>query len=334
MVAGCRAQVIAHDYGEMRLAVELPEPTGADDDTAELYRHVEASALLRPAAGPCARLRVYCLEPRVAATPGDPVPLLGSLAEPLWVAVAEDGAVALPPVPAREPGAVAQFAHLLELRAKYVHTLALENHDPESALVGQVDLQLRRQLPDSSWGYLDTEAGGTQVCEEGVRLGLEIHNRWQREIYAAVLDFGLTGRISLVHPVPGAEEPIPPGGVLCLGMRPGGAILRVGFPAGFPFDGTTAASRKGIEWIKLFATSHPEDFSPLQQRPWRAPLPGNPPARTSPLSRLLSLAAAGRGVRSPVPIQESRAEDWTTVLRHFEVRPATRASNSREESRS
>jgi hypothetical protein len=316
--AGCGARVSAYDYGDLRLPVTLPEqlPTTlpgelserAAGELEELRRQVEMAPSLVEALPD--RIGLDTPRARVTIETGDPCELC-------YAVRGAGGQELLVPIPLRDPGSVAQLIQGLQLHARFLATLALENRDPGSTLAGQVELLLRRQLEDGAWASPELDAGGAPFLPEGTRLGIEVHNQAAVEIYPTLLDFGLTGRVSLLHPIPGSQEPIPPGGVLRIGMRPGGAEIRVSLPQGHGL-GKNRAPRQGTEWIKLFATNRPADFSCLRQPPWRSAPPPN--ASSSGLQHLLHLAATGQGARTAQPVGSSHTDDWTTIIQCFEVR--------------
>lgn len=315
---GCGARITARDYGDLRLPLLLPiQPAGSEGILDELRRQVEMAPSLvevLPGEGDegeeveeiAARARV---EIEAGDSPG-----------PAFVVRGVGGGELLEPIPLAEPGAVPRLIQGLQLHARFLATLALENPDPRSGLADRVELRLRRQRQDASWAPLELD-GGDLYLAEGTRLGIEVHNRSDQEVYATLLDFGLTGRVSVLHPIPGSQEPVPPGGVLRLGMRPGGAALHVRLPDGYgsrkagPGDGGNP--RPGTEWIKLFATTQPADFSCLRQPPWRSA--ALPAATTTPLQHLLHLAATGHGARTAKAVGRGSAGDWTTVTQSFEV---------------
>jgi hypothetical protein len=138
-------------------------------------------------------------------------------------------------------------------------------------------------------------------------LAIKVTNGHDAPIYVSVLDLGLTGAISQVHPVAGAHESLAVGGTLEIGTLEGDEI-DVFLPEGFPYG---PEDRAGEELVKVFATARQADFRWLTQE--------SAAQRSSahPLERLLrrTLHGARRGDTRRVA-----TDDWTTVERSFLVR--------------
>ncbi|MDY7091675.1 MAG: caspase family protein [Acidobacteriota bacterium] len=211
-----------------------------------------------------------------------------------------------------------------QLQARFFTTLAVDNRDRNSALAGRVELRLHRRRQDGSWEPLALDAGDGPCLPEGTRLGIEVHNHADQTIYPALLDFGLTGRISVLYPVPGSQEPLPPGGVLRLGMRPQGAALHLQLPPSTQ-PAESGKPRHGTERIKLFATTQPADFSCLRQPPWRSA----PPSTGSPADAGSSLNSSfNTSFTTGLQHLLHLAGDWATVTHCFEVREAPASTES------
>src|SRR5262249_30134342 len=143
-------------------------------------------------------------------------------------------------------------------------------------------------------------------------------------LYLYLLDFGLSGAVSLMYPAIGGEQkPIPRDHDLWVG-RDAGDEIALRMPPGFPYGGRPEALREGwLASVKLFATTEETDFGPLVQRPVRgadAPLAAAGAAET-PLARLLRASATGWGTRDVERLRPAATGDWTVVQRCFRVLP-------------
>lgn len=322
---GNRAVEAAHAVGDLRLRVAL---RGDDREAlAHLQEALEASPLLHVVEdGGTAEVCVYYLAPRSAVRDADPVPQLGPLATQTWAAVGTDGRLVMPPRAASEAGAASTLRDNLETITRYRRALALLNPDPASVLKQAVEVQLKRRAADGTWLAAEPDtAGGDIVYEEGDRLGLTLTNRHTAPVYVHILDFGLTGRVGLLYPIAGANEPLAPGATLEVGIRAGDE-LELGFPEAFPFvtEPGEAAPVEGIETLKVLVTSKPADFSPLMQEGVRSVNVDD-----SPLGALLSLALTGRSTRDlSRPQPPAPDEDWAAVTRSFILRRPASAESS------
>lgn len=287
---GDRAFEHAHQYGEMRLVVEIDAPEGP---RKELARAVRRESLLR-----LARKRERG-RARVCWIPGKGT-------EPVWAVVGEDGHLVMPVIPA---SSLDRLVDNLKARARYENILRIENHDPESRLDKRIEFRILRQRGER-WESVDSDRA---VFAEGERLALEVENRSDEPVYISVLDLGLSGRVGQIYPVHGACEPLAAGGTLRIGVRRG-EELDLYIPQAFPFNGDPATA-EGTEHVKLFATTAEADFELLEQEGYRA-------VRRSagPLAELLSAAMAENAMRELRPQARVPDADWTTVTRSFLVR--------------
>jgi hypothetical protein len=317
-----RAVEEAHFYGEMRLLVEIRAPAGYEDAAAELTARIEGSDLLRLAEEDEGQVRAYLVAPRTEVGEGDPVPQLGSLAEATWAVVGEDGRLMMPTHGIAEVGAAYVLRDNLEKAARYRQALALRNPNDESPLQGKVSFVLMRLDRDDNWVEAVPEVeSGQIVYEEEDQIAFRIMNHHQAPIYVSVLDLGLRGGISLLHPIEGASERMAPGGSIEVGVRVGDE-LDLYLPDGFfevpdPQEGTP---RGGVETFKLFASTIEIDLGVLVQAGFR-----DTPSRVlkgadMPVSRLLDQALTGYGRRDVRRSRLAPDEEWTTVERSFFVK--------------
>jgi hypothetical protein len=318
IVVGSRAVEEAHNYGEMRLVVDLyPAPTGYGTATEALKQEIEQSRLLRlqadDEAEEAADMRAYVIAPRSEASENDPVAQLGAVQQATWAVVAS-GELAMPTHSVTEPGVVAVLRDNLEKLARYRNALTLQNPNPSSPLRGKVNLRLKRPAPDGEWMTVGEDEQAVFDVDDVI--AFEITNRHSAPVYVTLLDFGLTGGISLLFPPNRPSEKLEPGITMIYGQRPGEGI-ELWIPDEFPLS-------HGTETFKLFATTHEVDFSWLQQERVRDVDRGF----DTPLGRLFDMAYTGRGTRDARPTRLPEAEEWTTVERSFTLRRAASAAAS------
>jgi hypothetical protein len=298
----------------------------------------EPSAVVAARAGGSAC--VYLLPARERAAEGDAVPALGELKEDSWAVVGGDGELLMPVHAVGEPGIVSLLVENLEKRARF--RAALDLTDPQGPLYGKVHLALMGQA-GGQWvergggmagGGTTEEAGAAggagsgkaaaeAVFREGERIAFRVTHTHDAPLYLYLLDFGLSGAVSIVHPEQGGEQrPILRGeenGIL-LGSREGEEI-ELFLPDGFPFDGMRPAPASGwVETVKLFATTRETDLSSLTQRAVRG-ADGASGDGDSPLGQLLRMSMSGAGTRD---LKKNRPEpegDWTVVQRSFRLLP-------------
>lgn len=309
---GCRAVERSHAYGMSPRTVDLVLPSKWKKELQTLEKSIESSPLLTRMRGGAADVRVYLLEPRRRALPQDPVPEIGNLDEPKWAVVGRDGRLVLPVRRAASPDSVFDVAENLEKLARFHHALALDN--PTSALRGKVDLILQRLAAGGP--VRAREEKGQPVFHEKELLALEVKKASDQELYFYVVDFGLSGRVSLIYPPQGAREPMTrdlPS--LSIGTRLG-QELPLTMPWDFPFE-DPGSPASGLEFIKLFATTEPVDFGLLFQDSYRKHKEFLPGIDDNPLGRLLSQAMWGTAYRGDRSSQVAVPQDWTTVTRSF-----------------
>ncbi|HYG62450.1 MAG TPA: caspase family protein [Thermoanaerobaculia bacterium] len=315
----CRAVERAHSHGDLGWAVDLVIPHAWKEHIGILEDGIRESPLLRPASGEEAHTRAYLLGPRRAAGPGDPAPMLETLEEPCWVAVGKDGRLVLPVRRATAPESAFDLLENLEKLARFHHALAFDN--PTSPLRGKVDLVVKR-LTDGGPVPARQDDGQTAFYE-GELLALEAINRTGQKLHLYAIDFGLSGKVSLLYPPYGTREATSRE-TLSINTRLG-QEWQLTVPDAFPFEAPgTAAS--GVEFVKLFATTEPVDFKLLFQESFRRDGDFLPGIDDHPLGRLLSEAVWGITYRGPLPGGAARtAADWTTATRSFVLRRRTRA---------
>ena len=300
LTVGARCVETAQSARQFILRIDL----GTLEETlaAPLRARLSESRLLEPADNAeTADLRMQHLAPGQAAPvdTADPTPV----ASARWAVIDRSGILAMPLRAVEDEGAIDALVDNLESIARFRNALALDN--PGSALA--VDFNIYRVAADET---LEPANGGDFEFREGDRLAFEIVNREQRNVFVSVLDFGLTGRISLVYPQSRAGEMIAPGKTLRIGL--GAHRMTLGIPKGFE-------GKLGTETLKAFISTEETDFRWLQQGALRSL-----GAASAGLRRQFELACLGPNTRElTVEIVEDPDQDWIAPTRSFILKRAT-----------
>ncbi|MEM8932074.1 MAG: caspase family protein [Acidobacteriota bacterium] len=271
-----------------------------------------------------ARVRLHRLEPRSRS--GDPLPHLGPIPRPLLAATGGDGDLVLPLIEhseAEDGVAIERLVTNLETLARAWNLLAIENPRP-GPLDAAIDVVVEVRDGDG-WRRGESSADIPMACKPGDRLGLTIVNRSSRAAFPWVLDIGLTGRVSLLFPPPGAYEPLAPGARLELGYEVDKPPIVLSLPDGLPFDaqlGREPGTSRRTETLRIVCTTQPTDLSFLRQDGYR--LQSRPGRRRRSVEQLVWTAWTGGEAHRLVrcrPIREADEDDdaWTVVTRSFEV---------------
>ena len=310
IAAGARAVEQTHVYDAMRLGVQVSAPAGYERAVQELADQIKASASLQLASNEAdADMRAYVIAPRQAASVSDPAPQLGAVREATWAVVGRDGRVAMPLHAVSEPDVAPVLVENLEKISRYRAALALRNPNLNSGLKGKIAFTLLRQGLDGSWEEAQAaEVGGSVTFQQGQSAAFRITSRHNAPVYFSVLDFGLSGAISLLHPYNAPSAELAPGQTIEIGTRPGEQI-ELYMPDNFPFipDPVLGTVTSGAETFKLFVTSQRSSFQSLIQG-------GTREARDlNPLESLLGMALTGQGTRDARPLSMGPGDDWTTA---------------------
>ncbi|MGK2927140.1 MAG: caspase family protein, partial [Lysobacterales bacterium] len=299
LTAGARCVESAPAAGQFLLSIDLSQLDTAAGTA--LREGVEQSRLLVLARTPgAADMRACILTPEKQALASENDTELAEIDAPSWAIVDRAGALAMPLHAVNEHDVIGTLVSNLEAMARYRNALRLDNSG--SAL--EVDFNIYRVGPE---GDLENANGGDFEFEEGERVAFEVINREGRSVFVSVLDFGLTGRISLLYPKNRAGE-----------MITAGRTLQVGtgerkFPLGVPGE---LRSNRGTETLKAFISTDEADFRWLQQGGVRSA-----DTRCLALRRQFEAAYNGPATRDVVDGAEDRAEDdWKAVARSFELR--------------
>ncbi|MEC4816419.1 MAG: caspase family protein [Scytonema sp. PMC 1069.18] len=318
ITSNCRAVETAHFYGEMRLVVDIQAPGDYEKAVTALRELIDASDLLRQGQkDENTSARIYLIPPRTAVVDNDPVPQLGTISQAIWAVVGQDGRLMMPTHAVEDFGASVIICNNLEKVARYRQALLLKNPNTNCLLNDKITFTLKRQTSDGNWVVAEPEKdGGYVVFAEGDRIAAEISNSHNAPVYVAVLDFGLTGAVSLLHPISGANEQLAPGKSIQIGIREGDE-MKLYLPNNFSYTlgGNNQKPLGGVETYKLIATTHEADFSLLTQE-------GFKDVRKfigwdTPIEKLLSTALTGHGNRETIRNNLNRNEEWVTVERLF-----------------
>ncbi|KAB8314425.1 caspase family protein [Tolypothrix campylonemoides VB511288] len=319
IVTGTRALEETHSYGRMCLKVEIQAPIGYETAVSELMDLILVSSLIQHiSAGETADARIYLIPPRTEVREGDAVPQLGVAKQPTWAVVGKDGQLIVPPQIVTNTGAVKVVRDNLEKVVRYRQTLSLQNPNPDCLLKDKVKFILKRQAADGSWVAAEPEnSSGQIVFKDGEQIALEIVNQHNAPIYIGILDFGLTGAVSLLHPIEGSNEQLAPGQSIEIGVRSGDEI-QLAIPSDFPFvpDANKQVPIGETETFKLLATTRETDFTLRVQESFERRQVNN-----NPLRQLLDIAWMGDdgrdAIRSRLRNHRRPEEEWTTVERSF-----------------
>jgi hypothetical protein len=318
IAAGMRAVEEIHPV-ESRMPVEVDPVPERGGDVQALLDGLGRSKLVRPAvAGEAAQACVYLLAPRSKVCDNTPVPMLGSLAEETWAVVGENGDLLMPSHRRSESGVTSLLVDNLDKIARFRLTMRLKND--RSTLADKVNAELFR-WEGGNLVKPEVGKGGEELFHEEDRLVLRVVHQHDKPLFIYVLDLGLTGRIELVYPVSGAEKPLTPHHPLDIGARDGEELILY-MPEEFPFDRRAPGDEpmEGVETLKIFATTHPTDFSPLLQtgmREGKACAAGP----VSSLNDLLTVTFGGGGYREFRKRGTSDGpEDWITLDLPFRLR--------------
>jgi hypothetical protein len=228
-------------------------------------------------------------------------PDLEPVDSPSWAVVDRGGQLAMPCRRVDDAAAMETVSSNLESIARFRNALALDN--PASQL--DVEFNIYRVHPDDE---LELANGGGFEFEEGERLAFEIINRENRNVFVSILDFGLTGRISLIYPPARAAEMISAGQTLKIGV--GQQRMTLGVPR-------EMQASVGTETLKAFISTEETDFRWLQQGGMRSI-----GKDCGGLRQQFEAAYNGPATREIV-LESSDEGDWKAPARAFQVRRRT-----------
>ncbi|HVR96092.1 MAG TPA: caspase family protein [Thermoanaerobaculia bacterium] len=269
---GARAVQASPSYWRMRVELAPVPDHGLEEWLKTWIPQQMKLRLAKP--GETGDVRVYLLNPRSSAGPGDPVPQLGPISRPTWAVVSRDGTLRMPLISAESPESVQCLARNLGGWANYHFVKEIKNRQPRNPLQRQVKARLLRKGPARGWLPAEKDAEAQEVVYEvGEPVAIRVQNDSDQQVYVYMLDLGLTGAVTQVYPFVGVGHPLSPGSILEIGTDPA-EELNLFFPEGFPFSGRDNGTVQGIEYLKVFGVLDPTDFGPLLQeaprlfKPW------------------------------------------------------------------
>jgi hypothetical protein len=265
---------------------------------AEIMPRVEQSQLLsvaktQGAADFCA----YVLPPREKDSPTDFLPQIGQIVQPSWAIVNNrDGECAMPLNAVSEDKVIDKLIDNLETLARYHNALKLDNAKSDL----DIEFNIHRVLEN---GELEDANSGDFQFDAGDYVAFDIINKGKKDVFVNVLDFGLSGKISLMYPTKRAGELVEAGRKLRFGT--GKAKILLDVP-------DKVLSKH--ETFKAFISSHEADFRWLQQEGLRSI-----DSRHSDLRKQFEAAYNGPKSRATVVGHEEIDEDWKAVSRSFKL---------------
>lgn len=323
VTADTRAFETHHAFGDFAAPIAFDASAGSA--AAPLAALLEASSLLKLVApGPSAVATIHLLPQRGTPASDAFAARAGARSEPMWAVTGRSGDLLMP---LKRLDDIAVIRTNLEKRARHHQALTLDNPDPGSRMRGKFTLDLLKRNADGTWVDATPESdGGYVVFREGDVIGFRIGSTHDATAQLALLDFDMSGAISVLRPSRAsgtAQEPI--GANLSFTIGPAFKVPpTVEWDPTFPeIDSTDGArSREALAAVKLFVTEQPADFTLLAQEGMRSAALTR---ASTPLGDLLQSSFHGRAMRStdaPTPAM-ALSEDWTTVTRPYLIRRKT-----------
>jgi Caspase domain len=199
-----------------------------------------------------------------------------------------------PRVPVNTPDAVLRVVKQVSLWASWFNVLSIGNQTSSV----DIDVRVERVAGQGMQSVLGDPKDAQADFKPGEILQVTVENKTDQDVFLAVLNLSTDGSIALVFPsAPGAQEILAKRGTWT-------KKLRTTLPSG---------RNEVKDFIKVFATSTPVDFSFLTQGAVR----GHVPAQSNdPLSQLLAQAVQGvsRGLATV------DLESWATAESVIRVR--------------
>jgi len=247
-----------------------------------------------------AELRLRRLDARDRSAPGDPVRSLGSLQEPGWVVTDGKGELLSRLVPEAAGDCGDRLVRItLDLARQHLlrQLVALGSGGGET----ECDLTLFHRV-DERTEKVEPGADRARLIE-GEEVAVEIRNGARKEVWAYLLDLGLTGRTERLHPVRGTGNAIPPGAATTVDS------LQVFLPAGYPFYDSADPAACGRGELLLLSSDLPVDLDPLLNSTGAAD-------DRSPLGRILGALLAA----STLPSTHDLADPgWAAATTSFTI---------------
>ena len=213
------------------------------------------------------------------------------------------GQLAMPPR-ALGPDALTIIPDNLVKQARYKNALNLKNPSVSNDLSSKIICKLRRKNKSGEWiEATPDEKTGQVIFEEEEVFSFEITNNHDKPVFISILDFGVTGSISLLHPYEKASDRYEAGVTTGIFDREEDAMDL--------YIPETLQANEGVETFKLFVTTAETDFSWMAQEGMRS---GDIGDRSSPISAIEEVfAMAYEGTREARRRKGPKADEWFTI---------------------
>lgn len=299
LAVGARCVESASAAEQFLLSVDLSQLE--KDSGHALAEQVNASRLLSLTQTPgVGDFTAYLLMPEDNKYKGLSLPPMTNIHLPTWAVVDGAGSLAMHLQASNDEKAIKAIVSNLEAIARYRNALRLDN--PTSKL--KVEFNIFHVDSD---GELHNINGKDFVFEEGQNLAFEVINHEPKNVFVSILDFGLSGKISLFYPPNTSSEMIAPGRSITIGADRRKINLSI-LPE---FVGN-----QGTETIKAIITSDESDFRWLQQEGTRSL-----ETKRSSLRQQFEAAYNGPPTRNMAfETEDDKDADWTAIARSFELK--------------
>lgn len=299
LTVGARCVESAESAVKSLLSVDLSQIN--EPASIEFAQKIEASRLLSLAKTPAAAdVSAYILEPGEEGSKGLTLPSTVNINAPTWAVVDRTRELAMPLHAVSDQQSIETLINNLEAMARYRNALKLDN--PESKL--NVEFNIFHVDSDGKSHNINDK---NFVFEEGQNLAFEVTNHEKNNVFFTLLDFGLTGKISLFYPPKTSSEMIAPGKSIKIGADERKIKLSVL---------KEFVGNQGTETVKAIITSEESDFRWLQQEGTRSL-----GMKRSSLRQQFEAAYNGPPTRNmSFESEADEDEDWIALTRSFELK--------------
>ncbi len=299
LTVGARCVESATSAQQLLLSVDMSQ---IDEDAGkEFAEKVKASRLLTLSkTHGAADVSAYILLPEDEVREGIILPSTINIDVATWAVVDRTRELAMPLHAVSGERAIETVISNLEAMARYRNALKLNNPDSE------LNVEFNIFHVDSA-DELHNINDKDFVFEEGQNLAFEVINHEPNNVFVSLLDFGLTGKISLFYPPKTSSEMIAPGKTIKIGADKRKIKLSVL---------NDFVGNQGTETVKAIITSEESDFRWLQQEGTRSV-----GTKRSSLRQQFEAAYNGPPTRNmSFETEEDADEDWKAITRSFELK--------------
>lgn len=299
LTVGARCVESAASAGQLLLSFDMNQIN--EDSGKEFAEKVNASSLLTLSKTPgTADVCAYILLPEDEVREGLTLPSTINIDVPTWVFVDRTRLLAMPLHTVSSEKSIDTVISNLETMARYSNALQLNNPD------SKLNVEFNIFHVDSA-GKSNNINEKDFVFEEGQNLAFEVINHEPNNVFVTLLDFGLTGKISLFYPPKKGSEMIAPGKAIKIGADNKKIIL--GILKEF-------VGNQSTETVKAIITSEESDFRWLQQEGTRSV-----GTKRSSLHQQFEAAYNGPPTRNmSFESEADEVEDWKAITRSFELK--------------